>query len=145
MNLLANAHIHGRDGGIIRLSLEPRGDQAWFAVADDGPGIPLADQARLFERFYRSEKEGVRMSQGSGLGLPIAKALVELHGGRIWVESRPGTGATFWVTLPIEPSAAIALARTAGIAPCSRATSSPDSDDEGRVGCSRDSKRISSA
>jgi PAS domain S-box-containing protein len=108
MNLLANAHLHGRDGGVIRLSLEARGGQALYAVADDGPGIPIADQARVFERFYRSEKEGVRMSQGSGLGLPIAQALVGLHGGRIWVESEPGAGATFWVALPLEPAAAVA-------------------------------------
>jgi signal transduction histidine kinase len=58
----------------------------------------------VFERFYRSESEATQRSQGSGLGLPIARAIVELHGGRIWVESLPGAGATFYVALPVPSS-----------------------------------------
>jgi signal transduction histidine kinase len=69
---------------------------------DDGPGISAHDQERIFERFFRSESATTRDTKGSGLGLPIARALVELHGGRIWVESRPGKGATFRVALPLE-------------------------------------------
>jgi signal transduction histidine kinase len=101
LNLLSNAHKYGRDGGLIRLSLERRPRELVFTVEDDGPGIPKADQARLFERFYRPKTETTRRSQGSGLGLPIAKGMVELHGGRIWVESRPGAGATFRIALPV--------------------------------------------
>jgi PAS domain S-box-containing protein len=101
LNLLSNAHKYGRDGGLIRLSLERRPRELVFAVEDDGPGIPKADQARLFERFYRPKTDTTRRSQGSGLGLPIAKGMVELHGGRIWVESRPGAGATFRIALPV--------------------------------------------
>ena len=71
-----------------------------MAVADDGPGIAVVDQERIFERYYRSETEATRRNQGSGLGLPIARALVELHGGRLWLESTPGAGATFWIALP---------------------------------------------
>jgi PAS domain S-box-containing protein len=100
VNLLSNAHKYGRDGGLIRLSLERRSGGPVFAVEDDGPGIPEEDQARLFERFYRPKTEATRRNQGSGLGLPIAKAMVELHGGRIWVESLPGAGATFRIALP---------------------------------------------
>jgi signal transduction histidine kinase len=101
LNLLGNAQKYGRDGGRICLRLEQRGDEALFMVADDGPGILLADQPYVFERFYRSESEATQRSQGSGLGLPIARAIVDLHGGRIWVESAPRAGATFYVALPI--------------------------------------------
>ncbi|HLH21734.1 MAG TPA: ATP-binding protein [Chloroflexota bacterium] len=104
LNLLGNAQKYGHDGGRISLRLERRGDEALWAVADDGPGIPLADQPYVFERFYRSESEATQRNQGSGLGLPIARAIVELHGGRIWVESVPGAGATFYVALPLTPT-----------------------------------------
>lgn len=100
VNLLANAHKYGRDGGNISLSLKRQAGEVVFTVADDGPGIPEEDQPHLFERFYRPKTETDRRTQGSGLGLPIAKAMVELHGGRIWVESRPGSGATFRIALP---------------------------------------------
>jgi two-component system, OmpR family, phosphate regulon sensor histidine kinase PhoR len=105
LNLLGNAQKYGREGGRIGLRLEQRGDKALFAVSDDGPGIALADQPHVFERFWRSESEAAQRSQGSGLGLPIARAIVELHGGRIWVESVPGEGATFYVALPLAPGA----------------------------------------
>ncbi len=101
LNILSNAHKYGRSEGRIVLSLEKRDDEVVFAVSDDGPGIPEEEQKHIFERFYRSETEAVRRRQGSGLGLPIAKAMVELHGGRIWVESQPGKGATFRIALPL--------------------------------------------
>lgn len=101
LNLLSNAQKYGRAGGTITLSLEERDGEAVFGVADDGPGIPEAYQDRIFERFYRRETEATARNQGSGLGLPIARAMVELHGGRIWVESGQGAGTTFWFTLPI--------------------------------------------
>jgi protein-histidine pros-kinase len=102
LNLLSNAQKYGRNGGLIRLRLERRPHQILFGVTDDGPGIPVEEQALIFERFYRPETEATRRNQGAGLGLPIARALVELHGGRLWVESAPGAGATFWIALPTD-------------------------------------------
>jgi signal transduction histidine kinase len=106
LNLLGNAHKYGREGGTIRLSLARHPDEVVLGVADDGPGIAEADQKHIFERYYRSEAETTRRKQGSGLGLPIARALVELHGGRLWVTSRQGAGATFWIALPADQPAA---------------------------------------
>jgi signal transduction histidine kinase len=103
LNLLGNATKYGREQGTIRLRLEQQPRRALFSVADDGAGIPEQDRERIFERFYRAETEATCRAKGSGLGLPIARALVELHGGRIWVESAPGRGATFHVALPLEP------------------------------------------
>jgi two-component system, sensor histidine kinase and response regulator len=104
LNLLSNATKYGREQGIIRLCLEERPRQALFSIVDDGYGVPEQDRERIFERFYRAETEATRRSKGSGLGLPIARALVELHGGRIWVESSPGRGAVFRVALPLDAS-----------------------------------------
>ncbi len=75
------------------------GDAVTFSVADKGPGIPEREQARIFEKFYRI-KEHAALVPGSGLGLPIAKEIVEAHGGRIWVRSHPGEGSEFFFTLP---------------------------------------------
>jgi signal transduction histidine kinase len=100
LNLLGNAQKYGRAGGEVRLRVSDAADDALVAVTDDGPGIPPQEQALIFERFYRADSEMTRQHGGSGLGLPIARALVELHGGRIWVESEPGAGATFWIALP---------------------------------------------
>lgn len=105
LNLVSNAHKYGRPGGTIRVGVAERDGHALLSVADDGPGIPEAEHERIFERFYRAEGEATRGSPGSGLGLPIARALVELHGGRVWVESEPGAGATFHVALPLRGTA----------------------------------------
>lgn len=70
-------------------------------VTDTGPGIALADQERIFEEFQHT-KVGVEQREGTGLGLALSKRLVELHGGRIWVESEPGHGSRFIFTLPNE-------------------------------------------
>ncbi len=104
LNLLSNAQKYGPVGGTIRLALESHPGEVIFSVSDEGPGIPPAEQERVFERFYRSETEATRFKVGSGLGLPIARALIELHGGRIWVESIPGHGATFKFALPTDPA-----------------------------------------
>jgi signal transduction histidine kinase len=103
-NLLGNAQKYGHDGGTLALSLRRAGGEAIIAVADDGPGIAPEDQARVFERYYRPVHGDGRRNPGSGLGLPIVKALAELHGGRAWVESMPGQGSTFSVALPIAPA-----------------------------------------
>jgi signal transduction histidine kinase len=99
-NLLGNAQKYGREGGEIRVALERRPGEACLSVTDDGPGIPLEEQERIFERFYRVRDTVSAGPSGSGLGLAIARGLVELHGGRLWVESTPGTGSTFRVSLP---------------------------------------------
>jgi signal transduction histidine kinase len=70
------------------------------AVCDTGPGIAEAEQAKIFEEFQQADSSITKKKGGSGLGLAIAKRIVELHGGRIWVESSPGQGSTFSFTLP---------------------------------------------
>ena len=114
LNLLGNAQKFGRAGGVIRLSLEQRPGEALFAVADDGPGIAPDDRERIFERYYRPTGEASGGAPGSGLGLPIVRALVGLHGGRVWVESAPGAGATFRVALPSAQPALAARPERAG-------------------------------
>jgi PAS domain S-box-containing protein len=101
LNLLSNATKYGREHGTVFLRLVAQPSQAHFVVLDDGPGISDCDRERIFERFYRAENEATHLATGSGLGLPIARALVDLHGGRIWVESPPGEGAAFHVALPL--------------------------------------------
>jgi signal transduction histidine kinase len=98
-NLLGNAQKYGRERGTISISVERGATDVRISVADDGPGIPPEDLERIFERFYRVRGSG---SGGSGLGLAIARGLVELHGGRIWVESAHGHSSTFRVSLPVD-------------------------------------------
>src|SRR5919202_1482880 len=102
-NLVGNAQKYGREGGRIRVSLEREAGSVCLAVADDGPGIPLDEQARIFERFYRARGADAAGPLGSGLGLPIARALVELHGGELSVDSAEGHGSTFRVRLAASP------------------------------------------
>ncbi len=100
-NLLDNAIRHGGSGGEVRVRLERRQDELSLEVADDGPGIPEAALARIFERFYRVDRGRSRDEGGTGLGLAIVKHAAQRHGGRVEVESRPGAGATFRVLLPL--------------------------------------------
>jgi len=71
------------------------------AVSDTGPGLSEADQERIFEEFQQADSSSTRKKGGTGLGLSIAKRIIEMHGGRIWVESSLGKGSTFWFTLPV--------------------------------------------
>jgi signal transduction histidine kinase len=98
-NLLANAIKFTHNGGIT-VTLEERAGNAVIEVSDTGIGIPAADQARLFQRFYRTPAATAQAIQGSGLGLSIAKAIAEGHGGTIECESVEHTGTTFRVHLP---------------------------------------------
>jgi two-component system OmpR family sensor kinase len=100
-NLLSNAVAHTRDGDLIRVDAEPRGDRIRFEVHDDGPGFAPEEAERLFDRFYRTEAGRSRDGRGSGLGLAIARSIVEAHGGRIWAEgATKSTRATVIFELP---------------------------------------------
>lgn len=105
MNLIHNAIKFTPKGGRVTIRLQRRGDQAVVTVCDTGPGISEQDQKRIFERFYKADKSRHRAAGGSGLGLSIAKKIVEIHRGKISVQSRPGEGAAFTVELPIRFSA----------------------------------------
>ncbi len=96
VNLLANAHQHTPAGTRIAVSGRVTDDEALLSVRDGGPGIPTEELEDVFRHFYRLPSA----ERGSGLGLAIAKGVVELHGGRIWAESRSGEGTTFHVALP---------------------------------------------
>ena len=96
-NLIGNAIKFTSFGGSILVRVVPRRDDICFSVSDSGPGIPEPDLLRVFDRFWHAVKSGRR---GTGLGLTIAKGLVETHGGRIWAESKIGHGSTFFFTLP---------------------------------------------
>jgi two-component system, OmpR family, phosphate regulon sensor histidine kinase PhoR len=100
-NLLDNAIQYTPAGGQIMVSASADGDEVTFTVSDTGIGIPQADQPRIFERFYRVDVARSREVGGTGLGLAIAKHLVEVHGGRIWVDSEVGQGSQFHFTVPI--------------------------------------------
>jgi K+-sensing histidine kinase KdpD len=99
MNLLSNSCKFTPRHGHIKATLQDMGQEYLVSVADDGPGIPLAEQSQIFERFY-SNSHAPGEKTGAGLGLAIAKTVVELHGGRIWVKSQGGRGSTFFFTLP---------------------------------------------
>lgn len=97
-NLLANAVKFTPDGGNIEVRARALDGEARVSVRDTGLGIAPAEQVRLFEEFYQTASAWGR--EGTGLGLSLAKKFVELHGGRIWVESALGQGSTFTFTLP---------------------------------------------
>jgi len=99
MNLLSNSCKFTPRHGHIKVVVQDKGREYLVSVADDGPGIPVAEQSQIFERFY-SNSRGPGEKTGAGLGLAIAKTVVELHGGRIWVKSEGGRGSTFFFTLP---------------------------------------------
>jgi PAS domain S-box-containing protein len=101
LNLVSNAQKYGRHGGRLEVRLESSPSEAVFVVEDDGPGIPDVDRERVFQRFYRSPTANGRRSQGSGLGLPLCRAAVELLGGRVWAEAGPSAGSVFKVALPL--------------------------------------------
>ncbi|GIJ32630.1 HAMP domain-containing sensor histidine kinase [Micromonospora sediminimaris] len=101
-NLLSNAVRLSPLGGAIKVATGRVGDWLWLAVADEGPGIAEADQARVFDRFWRGEagRGGSGGDRRTGLGLAIVRQIVESHGGQVAVFSRPGTGSTFVLWLP---------------------------------------------
>jgi two-component system phosphate regulon sensor histidine kinase PhoR len=107
VNLLHNAVKFGDGGGEVAVRVRRDGTDAVVSVEDHGMGIPRADQARIFERFYKVDRARVR-GGGTGLGLSIARNVIQQHGGRIWVESEEGVGSTFSFALPIPVPAEVA-------------------------------------
>jgi signal transduction histidine kinase len=101
-NLVKNALTFTRDGGHVIVRGGREGNFIKVSVEDDGIGIPTADVERIFERFYQVESHLTRKHGGMGLGLSVAKSMVEHHGGRIWAESREGVGSRFIFLLPLE-------------------------------------------
>ncbi len=102
-NLLANAIKYTPREGHVHVAVEAAAEEGFLqlSVADDGVGIAPEDQDRIFSRFFRAANATQTGASGAGLGLYITRALVELHGGRIWLSSEPGSGCTFYVTFPI--------------------------------------------
>jgi PAS domain S-box-containing protein len=106
VNLLDNAIKYSPDGGEIVVGAEADGGQIHLWVQDQGLGIPADALETVFDRYTRVETAQHHLIRGTGLGLPIVRQIVELHGGRIWVESTPGEGSTFHVTVPLGRRAA---------------------------------------
>jgi len=101
INLLSNALKFSPSGGQVTLVVETEGvDRVKFQVVDQGPGIPEEFRSRLFNRFEQATADDARVRGGSGLGLSIAKSIVEQHGGSIGVDSLPGRGSSFWFVIP---------------------------------------------
>jgi PAS domain S-box-containing protein len=110
LNLIDNAIKYSPYGGHIEVGLATVGDQLRFSVRDEGLGIPVGEQERIFDKFYRLDPDQRRGIGGTGLGLYICRELIRSMHGRIWVESESGTGTTFAFELPAEPVAASRVA-----------------------------------
>jgi signal transduction histidine kinase len=100
INLVGNA-IKFTDAGEVAIKAEANNGLFYVSVRDTGPGISAADQAKLFQEFQQADNAITRKKCGTGLGLAISKRIIEMHGGKIWVESQPGQGSTFTFTLPV--------------------------------------------
>jgi len=102
-NLIGNAIKFTKPGGRITLAAESRPGEVMFSVADTGLGIAECDLPNVFDRFWQTSR---MKKDGAGLGLAIVKGIVEAHGGRVWAESSPGQGSTFFFTIPTARQAA---------------------------------------
>ena len=100
LNLVGNA-IKFTDAGEVVIKAEISNGAFYVLVRDTGPGISSVDQAKLFQEFHQADNSITKKKGGTGLGLAISKRIIEMHGGRIWVESHPGKGSTFAFTLPV--------------------------------------------
>jgi signal transduction histidine kinase len=100
LNLLSNAQKFSPDGALIRLTLQADDERVAWSVTDVGPGISSEDQSHLFERFFTREPDATGRKAGAGLGLPIALAIAQAHGGTIAVDSVVGSGSTFTLSIP---------------------------------------------
>ena len=106
-NLVSNAIKYSPRGGVVEIKGEASAVEVVISVRDEGIGIPLEEQERIFTRFHRVESPETRAVSGTGLGLYLTRAIVQAHGGRCWVDSIPGQGATFYVALPRETGLAL--------------------------------------
>jgi signal transduction histidine kinase/DNA-binding response OmpR family regulator len=126
LNLVSNAAKFTEEG-FIRVQARVAGDEVVLAVADSGPGIPIAEQKDIFEPFTQVDGSSTREHGGTGLGLTISHSFVQLHGGRMWLESEEGEGTTFYFALPIEgPPSEAEAEETAVISPQSSPKGEPD-------------------
>ena len=100
LNLVGNA-IKFTDVGEVKIKAAASNGSYTVSVTDTGPGINVADQAKIFEEFQQADSSATKTKGGTGLGLAIARRIVEMHGGKLWVESEIGNGATFFVTVPV--------------------------------------------
>jgi signal transduction histidine kinase len=107
INLLSNAGRFTEEGGVVLRAWRSE-DDIIVSVKDTGPGIAAEDRDKVFEPFRQADGSTRRRYGGTGLGLSISRNFVELHGGRIWFESEPGQGSTFYFRLPIEEVGEIA-------------------------------------
>ena len=107
LNLLSNAVKYSPEGGEIAVSTRVEGQMVHVFVRDSGMGIPADSLEKVFERFSRLESGATRYIQGTGLGLPISRQIIEMHGGRAWVESTLGEGSVFQFTLPLVAVASV--------------------------------------
>lgn len=114
LNIVSNA-CKFTDEGSIKISARQQGDSIEINVQDTGPGIAPDDQADVFEPFKQTDT-GLRQGGGTGLGMPISKNLAEAHGGRMWLESTPGKGATFFVVLPVKSETLTPINMGVGVA-----------------------------
>jgi len=102
MNLVGNAIKFTPVQGRVTVSASRNGGESvQVSVSDTGPGVPADEREKIFTKFYQIAEVNGENSKGTGLGLALSKALVELHGGKIWIESEPGRGSTFLFTLPV--------------------------------------------
>jgi signal transduction histidine kinase len=106
-NLLSNAIKYSPEGGVVELTVTPIGGEAWVWVRDEGLGIPLDYQDKIFTKFFRGDMGRERGIAGTGLGLVLARQIVEAHGGQIGFESEPGLGSTFWIHVPLQRAVAL--------------------------------------
>lgn len=104
-DLVSNAYSYSAKGASIAVRARIVDEPAQVDITDTGIGIPPDDQAKIFTKFYRVDNPMTREVGGTGLGLAVAKSFVEMHGGQIWVKSKPGKGSTFSFTVPLAPSA----------------------------------------
>jgi signal transduction histidine kinase/HAMP domain-containing protein len=108
LNLVGNA-IKFTDEGGVGIAVAAHNGAFEVSVTDTGPGIPEAERQRIFEEFHQADSSATRKKGGTGLGLAISKRIVEMHGGRIWVESAPGKGSRFAFTVPVQADRGVAV------------------------------------
>jgi signal transduction histidine kinase len=101
INLLSNANKYSPEGAPVEIRVLRKGKECLAMVRDNGPGVERGEREAIFERFYRSNRHRNDRTSSTGLGLPIARKIAEMHGGRLWVEPAPGGGSIFTLALPV--------------------------------------------